>query len=129
MRPGAVIVDLAAEGGGNCELSKPGKTTRHQGVTLHAPLNVPSQVAYQATEIYAKNLYNFFQPMLHEGAIKLDWEDEVFAGAVVTHDGEIKHEPTRKLVEGEHTSSRASSRCTSSCWPHSPATRSSPRVR
>jgi NAD(P) transhydrogenase subunit alpha len=103
MRPGAVIVDLAAEGGGNCELSKPGKTTKHKGVTVHAPLNVPSQLAYHATEMYAKNLYNFFQPMLHEGAFRLDWEDEILAAAVVTHDGEIKHEPTRKLVEGEQT--------------------------
>ncbi len=103
MRPGSVIVDLAAEGGGNCELSKPGKTARHKGVTVHAPLNVPSQVAFHATEMYAKNLYNFFQPMLHEGAIRLDWEDEIFAGAVVTHEGEIRHEPTRKLLEGEHT--------------------------
>jgi NAD(P) transhydrogenase subunit alpha len=100
MKAGAVIVDLAAEGGGNCELTQPGETIDHQGVIIHAPLNVPSQVPYHASEMYAKNLLNFVSIMIQDGAFTPDWEDEVIAKSVLTHDGAIKHEPTRALVEG-----------------------------
>jgi NAD(P) transhydrogenase subunit alpha len=99
MRAGAVIIDLAAEGGGNCELSKPGETIRHQGVIIHAPLNVPSQVPYHASEMYAKNLLSFLQPALADGEWKPDWDDEVMAKSVITHAGAIRHEPTRARVE------------------------------
>jgi H+-translocating NAD(P) transhydrogenase subunit alpha len=99
MRAGAVIIDLAAEGGGNCELSKPGETIRHQGVIIHAPLNVPSQVPYHASEMYAKNLLSFLQPALADGEWKPDWDDEVIAKSVITHAGAIRHEPTRARVE------------------------------
>ncbi len=101
MTPGAVIIDLAAEGGGNCEQSVPGETVNHRGVIIHAPLNVPSQVPYHASEMYAKNLLSFLQPMLADGAWKPDWNDEVIAKSVLTHEGRIKHEPTRKRVEEE----------------------------
>jgi NAD(P) transhydrogenase subunit alpha len=101
MQPGAVIIDLAAEGGGNCEQSMPGETVNHRGVTIYAPLNVPSQVPYHASEMYAKNLLSFLQPMLADGAWKPDWNDEVIAKSMLTHEGRIKHEPTRKHVEGE----------------------------
>jgi H+-translocating NAD(P) transhydrogenase subunit alpha len=101
MKSGAVIIDLAAEGGGNCELSKPGETVQHGGVIIHAPLNVPSQVPYHASEMYGKNLLSFLQPMLVDGEWKPDWNDEVIAKSVLTHEGRIKHEPTRRLVEGE----------------------------
>jgi NAD(P) transhydrogenase subunit alpha len=100
MQPGAVIIDIAAEGGGNCELTESGKTLVHNGVTIHAPLNVPSQVPIHASEMYAKNLYNLLSPFIKEGELKLDWEDEVLIGSVLTHEGEIKHAPTRTLVEG-----------------------------
>lgn len=101
MKPGAVIVDLAAEGGGNCELTKPGETIEHNGVIIHAPLNVPSQVPLHASEMYAKNLLNFITPMIAEGGeFKPDWEDEVIAQSVLTHEGAIRHEQTRQLVEG-----------------------------
>lgn len=100
MKTGAVIVDLAAEGGGNCELTRPGETVEHNGVIIHGPLNVPSQVPLHASEMYAKNLLNFLTPMLQDGEFKPDWDDEIVAGSVLTHDGAIKHEPTRKLVEG-----------------------------
>jgi NAD(P) transhydrogenase subunit alpha len=99
MRAGGVIIDLAAEGGGNCELSKPGETIRHQGVIIHAPLNVPSQVPYHASEMYAKNLLSFLQPALADGEWKPDWDDEVMAKSVITHAGAIRHEPTRARVE------------------------------
>jgi H+-translocating NAD(P) transhydrogenase subunit alpha len=99
MKAGSVIIDLAAEGGGNCELSKVGETVCHCGVIIYAPLNVPSQVPYHASEMYAKNLLSFLQPMIADGQWKLDWNDEVIAKSVLTHAGAIKHEPTRKLVE------------------------------
>jgi len=101
MKPGAVLVDLAAEGGGNCELTQPGETIEHGAVVIHAPLNVPSQVPLHASEMYAKNLYNFLSPLISdEGELAPDWDDEVVAGSLLTRDGEIKHEPTRSLVEG-----------------------------
>ncbi|MCG5515335.1 MULTISPECIES: Re/Si-specific NAD(P)(+) transhydrogenase subunit alpha [unclassified Ectothiorhodospira] len=100
MKSGAVIIDLAAEGGGNCELTKPGKTINKGGVTIHGPLNVASQVPLHASEMYAKNLLNFLTPMLPEGKLELDWEDEIIAKSCLTHEGEIKHEATRSLVEG-----------------------------
>lgn len=103
MRPGSVIVDLAAEGGGNCVLSQPGETVTHDnGVIIHAPLNVPSMLPLHASEMYARNLFNLIRPMIAEdGTLAPDWDDEVLAGSTLTRDGDIKHEPTRKLVEGE----------------------------
>lgn len=100
MKPGAVIVDLAAEGGGNCELTRPGETFVHERVVIHGPLNIPSQVALHASEMYAKNLLNFLTPMFSEGAFSPDWNDEIVAQSALTHAGEIKHAPTRSLIEG-----------------------------
>ena len=102
MKSGAVIIDLAAEGGGNCTLTQPNATiTTDNGVIIHAPLNVASQVAAHASEMYAKNLLNFITPMFNDaGEFAPDFDDEVIAGALLTHDGNIMHEPTRKLVEG-----------------------------
>ncbi len=101
MAPGAVIVDLAAEGGGNCELTRPGETVEHNGVIIHGPLNVPSMLPVDASRMYARNLHNLLATMIEEGELKPDWEDEVIAGSTLTRDGTICHEPTRKLVEGE----------------------------
>ena len=101
MKPGAVIIDLAAEGGGNCELTRPGETVEHGNVIVHGPLNVPSQVALHASEMYAKNLLNFLSPMLKDGAFTPDWEDEVIARSCLTRDGEIVHGPTREAIEGD----------------------------
>jgi len=100
MAKGAVIVDIAAEGGGNCELTQPGETIEHNGVIIHAPFNIPSQMPIHASEMYAKNLFNLISPMIKEGELQLDWEDEVIAGSALTHAGEIKHLPTKTLVEG-----------------------------
>lgn len=100
MKAGAVIIDLAAEGGGNCELTQPGETIVHAGVTIHAPLNVPSQVPFHASEMYAKNLLNFLSPTIVDGEFKPDWEDEVIAGALLTKDGEITNEQVKQAVEG-----------------------------
>ena len=100
MKPGAVILDLAAETGGNCELTKPGEDLRHGHVLVSGPLNLPSLLAEHASDMYARNLLNFFTPLMKDGKISIDWNDEVYAKSGVTHDGKIVHEPTRKLVEG-----------------------------
>jgi len=101
MKAGAVIVDIAAESGGNCELTQPGEIVRHGSVTILGPVNLAAQLAFHASEMYARNLYNFLRPALSkEGALAIDWQDEVFAQTCLTHAGVIKHEPTRKLVEG-----------------------------
>jgi NAD(P) transhydrogenase subunit alpha len=100
MKPGSVIVDLAAETGGNVELTRPGETYVHNDVTLVGPVNLPSMGAIHASEMYARNLYNFLALSLKDGALNLDWSDELIAQTCLTHAGEIKHEATRKLVEG-----------------------------
>jgi len=100
MRPGSVVVDIAAEQGGNCELTRAGEIVDHQGVLIVGALNLPSQLAYNASEMYARNLLNFLKPALDKGELKIDWNDEVFAQSCLTHDGAIKHDPTRKALEG-----------------------------
>jgi len=99
MKAGSVIVDIAAEGGGNCELTVPGTTSLHNGVSIVGPLNVPSLQPIHASDMYARNLFNYLSPFLKAGELKLDFNDEIIAKSCVTHAGEIKHEPTRKLVE------------------------------
>lgn len=100
MKPGAVIIDLAAEGGGNCEVTEPGKQVIHNDVIVFGPLNVPSELPVHASEMYSKNLLNFLTPMIDNGEFKPDWDDEVIAGSTLTRDGEIKHAATREQVEG-----------------------------
>ncbi len=98
MKHGAVIIDLAAEGGGNCEVTEPGKQIIHGKTIVYGPLNVPSELPVHASEMYAKNLLNFLTPMIEDGEFKPDWDDEVIADSTLTRDGEIKHTPTRELV-------------------------------
>jgi len=100
MKPGAVIVDLAAETGGNCELTKAGETVIEDNVKIVGPVNLPASLGRHASEMYARNLFNFIKPAIEEGELKIDWNDEVFANSVLTRDGEIKHEPTREAIEG-----------------------------
>ena len=100
MKAGSVIVDLAAEGGGNCEYTQPGETIQVGQVTIVAPLNVPSLLGEHASELYAKNQLNLLELMIKDQALKLDWEDEVIAKACLTHGGEIKNEAAKKAVEG-----------------------------
>ena len=99
MKAGAVIIDLAAEGGGNCELTKPGEIINHNGVLINGPLNVASQAPLHASEMYAKNIFNFLSPMIVEGEYQPDWDDEVIAGALLTKDGEIMNEQVKQAVE------------------------------
>jgi NAD(P) transhydrogenase subunit alpha len=100
MKAGAVVVDIAAESGGNCELTEAGQTVLHQGVKIVGPVNLPAQLAFHASEMYARNLYNFLKSAIaKDGALAIDWQDEVFAQSCLTHAGAIPHEPTRKLLE------------------------------
>jgi NAD(P) transhydrogenase subunit alpha len=89
MKAGAVIVDLSAEGGGNCEETIPGETIEIGYVTIVAPLNVPSLLGEDASELYAKNQYNLLALMMKDNIIEIDWKDEVLAKAALTHDGKL----------------------------------------
>jgi H+-translocating NAD(P) transhydrogenase subunit alpha len=102
MMPGAVIVDLAAETGGNCELTRAGETVIENKVKIVGPVNLPAKLGRHASEMYARNLFNFLSPAISEGKLKIDWEDEVFAKTVLTRDGEIKHEGTRQSLEAKN---------------------------
>jgi NAD(P) transhydrogenase subunit alpha len=100
MKAGSVIIDIAAESGGNCELTQPGQTVEHQGVRILGPVNLAATLAFHASEMYARNLYNFLKSAItKDAALAIDWQDEVFAQSCLTHAGTIRHEPTRKLVE------------------------------
>jgi H+-translocating NAD(P) transhydrogenase subunit alpha len=92
MKPGSVIVDLAAETGGNCELSEPGETVVAHDVKILAPLNVPSTMAEHASQLYARNIQSLLGLMIDDGELKLDFSDEVIAGACITRGGEIVNE-------------------------------------
>jgi H+-translocating NAD(P) transhydrogenase subunit alpha len=99
MRPGSVIVDIAAEQGGNCELTRAGEIVEHQGVRIIGAVNLPAQLAYNASEMYARNLLNFLKPAIDKsGELVIDWNDEVFAKSCLTHGGEIKHQQTRDAI-------------------------------
>ncbi len=105
MKAGAVIVDLAAEQGGNCEDTRAGETVEKNGVQIIGPVNVPASMPVHASDLYARNVANLVLPMIKEGEIHVDFDDEVIAGACVTHDGDIKHGPTAKLLSGEGATS------------------------
>jgi len=101
MGRGSVIVDLAAETGGNCELTEAGKDVDHNGVLVVGPTNVPASVAVHASEMYSRNLYNLLTLLIQEGELHLNWDDEVIADSCLTHGGEVKHDPTRARLEGD----------------------------
>lgn len=99
MRPGSVIVDLASETGGNCELTRPGETVVHKGVQILGPVNLPSSLPYHASQMFSRNLVTFVLEMTNkEGGLNLDWGNEVLAGVCVTHQGEVRHGPTKEAL-------------------------------
>ncbi len=100
MKPGSVIVDLAAETGGNCELSEPGETVLRHDVKIIAPLGVPSTMAEHASQLYARNIEALLGLMIKDGQLELDFEDEVIAGACITRDGEIVHAAAKEAAAG-----------------------------
>ncbi|HEX6733530.1 MAG TPA: NAD(P) transhydrogenase subunit alpha [Azonexus sp.] len=100
MKYGAIIVDMAAETGGNCELTQPGEHVIANDVNIHGPLNLPSRMPTHASELYAKNIYNFLSPWIKDGALQFDWSDEIVAGTLLCKDGATVH-ATVKQVMGE----------------------------
>lgn len=108
MHPGSVIVDLAAERGGNCELTHAGETVKVEGVNLLGPLNLPSAVPYHASQMYAKNLSNFMLNMVSEGKLDLDREDEIIQGTLVTRRGEVVHPLVREQLGLENAAPEGS---------------------
>ncbi len=100
MAPGSVIVDLAAERGGNCELTKAGQTVIEHGVTIMGPLNIASSVPYHASQMYAKNVSALLLHLVKEGKVEFDMEDEITAGTLLTKDGAVIHPRIKGLLEG-----------------------------
>ncbi|WP_234570744.1 Re/Si-specific NAD(P)(+) transhydrogenase subunit alpha [Rhodohalobacter sp. 614A] len=89
MNPGSVVVDIAAEQGGNCEVTDPGKITRHNGVVIAAPLNIPSSLAFHASKLYSKNLLSLLELLIKDGKPDFNFEDQIILNATITHEGEI----------------------------------------
>ena len=98
MEPGSVIVDLAAEGGGNCELTKPGETINAHGVIIMGPENVASTIPYHASQMYSKNLTAFLTNMMDDGEFRLDLEDQIIRDSLITHKGEVVNPRVRELL-------------------------------
>jgi NAD(P) transhydrogenase subunit alpha len=98
MKPGAVVVDMAAESGGNVEGTVAGEKTWINDVLVIGPTNIPSRMPVHASEMYAKNLFNFISPFIKDGAFALDWEDEVVAGTCLTHAGEVRHAGVKQVL-------------------------------
>ncbi|MGH2614730.1 MAG: Re/Si-specific NAD(P)(+) transhydrogenase subunit alpha [Thermomicrobiales bacterium] len=98
MRPGSVIVDLAAETGGNVEVTRPGESVEHNGVTIMGQLNLPSTMPVHASQMYAKNIQSLLDLLIKDGAFTPDYEDEIVKGTVITRQGEIVHEMTKQRL-------------------------------
>jgi len=98
MSPGSVIVDIAAERGGNCELTKAGEVTVQHGVTIVGPVNIPSTVPYHASQMYGKNISTLLLNMTKEGQLELNMEDEITSGSMVAHQGEITNPMVREAM-------------------------------
>ncbi len=108
MKPGSVIVDLAAESGGNCEVSKPGETVEHSRIQVLGPLNLPSTVPVHASQLLSRNMYNLIEHLTEDASeekgkkeprLNLDFEDEIVDATCIAHGGEVRHEPTRNALE------------------------------
>ncbi len=105
MRPGSVIVDVAAPTGGNCELTRPGETVEHAGVTVLGPTDLPSRAAYDASSMYSRNLMALLARMTGDGgALAIDLGDEIQAGACITHEGRVVHPVVRRSLGLEQPS-------------------------
>jgi NAD(P) transhydrogenase subunit alpha len=101
MRPGAVIIDMAAESGGNCELTQAGKAVQDHGVLIIGPQNLPARVPFHSSQMYAKNLQSFLVLLFDkDGAIVNEFTDEILAASLLVHAGEVRHKPTRDLMSG-----------------------------
>ena len=99
MKSGSVIMDLASENGGNCELTKKDEIITHNGVTIDGSSNIPGSMPVHASELYAKNITAFLMYMIEDGELKLDIDDEIISGSMYTHLGEVTHEPTQEAIK------------------------------
>ena len=109
MKPGSVIVDLAAESGGNCELTEAGETVEHEGVRIVGPVNLPSTMPIHASQLYSRNMYSLIDHITEDKSdedsdekdpqLELDFEDEIIGETCIAHGGEIRHEPTREALQ------------------------------
>jgi NAD(P) transhydrogenase subunit alpha len=115
MKPGSVIVDLAAESGGNCELTEPGETVKHSQVTIVGPVNLPSTMPIHASQLYSRNMYNLIGHITEDRAedkdekdlhLKLDFEDEIISQTCIAHGGEVRQEATREAMEGAQSGAK-----------------------
>ena len=101
MRPGAVIIDMAAESGGNCELTQVGKTIREHGVMIIGPQNLPARVPFHSSQMYAKNLQSFLALLItKEGTLVTEFTDEILTASLLVHQGKVVHKPTSDLLNG-----------------------------
>lgn len=100
MQPGTVIVDMASEAGGNCELTVPGEVVQRDGVTIVGLLNLPAMIPFHASQLYSKNIENLLALLItKEGELHLDFNDEIIKGTVITRGGEVIHEATKERVQ------------------------------
>ena len=99
MHPGSVILDLAAEGGGNCELTRPGEKVEYKGVIILGPTDLPSTVAHHASQMYARNVAAFLHNLVKDGQLDLNLEDEIIRDTLLTHQGEVVHPQVRELLD------------------------------
>ena len=99
MLPGSVIIDLASENGGNCELTKKDEIIEYNSVTIDGTSNFPATMPIHASELYAKNISAFIKYMIDDGKIKIDLEDEIISGSLFTYKGEITDDATKKAID------------------------------
>jgi NAD(P) transhydrogenase subunit alpha len=99
MKPGSVIVDVAASSGGNCELTRPGETVEHVGVRIFGPVDLPSRVAHDASQMYARNVASFLSQLTGPDAeLIIDLENNIVGGACITHQGQVVHPVVRRTM-------------------------------
>jgi NAD(P) transhydrogenase subunit alpha len=98
MQPGSVIIDIAAPNGGNCALTEPGQTVVHNGVQIFGPLNLPSSMPVHASQMYSRTVLAMLDDFAETEGFKVNFEDEVFKGSCVTHDGQVVHERVKGLL-------------------------------
>ncbi len=98
MHSGSVILDLAAEGGGNCELTRPGEKVEYNGVTILGPTDLPSTVAHHASQMYARNVAAFLHNLVKEGQLDLNLEDEIIRETLLAHQGKVVNPQVRELL-------------------------------
>ncbi len=99
MQPGSIVVDIAAERGGNCELTQPGSDVEVNGVTIMGKLNLPSTIPYHSSQMYSKNVLNFLRHLIKDGTIEFNLEDEITAGTLITQDGKVIHPMVLEQIE------------------------------